>query len=181
MRCLLASSAANAARASAGGLRALVPLAAARTLLRLRAVVAREDAEGHRDARLEARELEPARRLGGDVLEVRRVAADDAAERDHGRVAPSLREGHRSEWKLERSGHGHHVDALARDTRLGKGREGALEEPGRDVAVETTDDDADVPASAVRRALVDADAVGDAKLAGRVLDAGLRHSASGSS
>src|SRR5918994_6856744 len=44
--------------------------------------------EGDRDARLERRQLEAARRLRRDVLEMRRLAADHAAERDYAGVAP---------------------------------------------------------------------------------------------
>ena len=64
----------------ARGLGALVALRAAGTGLGLLAVVAGEHAEGDRDARLERGQLEPARGLAGDVVEVRRLAADDAAE-----------------------------------------------------------------------------------------------------
>src|ERR1044072_8927213 len=42
----------------------------------------RKHAERDRDARLERCELEAGRSLAGDEVEVRRVAADDAAERD---------------------------------------------------------------------------------------------------
>ena len=66
--------------------------------------VEREDAEGDRDAGLERGELEPARGLARDVVEVRRVAADDAAERDDAGEAAGLRERRGGEGELERPG-----------------------------------------------------------------------------
>src|SRR2546421_5710769 len=55
--------------------------------LRLLDVLDREDAEADRHARLERCELEPARGLACDVVEVRGLAADDAAECDDAGVA----------------------------------------------------------------------------------------------
>ena len=49
--------------------------------------VAGEQAERDGHAGLDPGQLEPARRLAGDEVEVRRLAADHAAERDHARVA----------------------------------------------------------------------------------------------
>jgi len=83
---------------------------------------------------------------------VRRVAADDAAERDDACEAATLRERHCAEWKLEGPGNLHHGDGLADDTGPLELLEGALEQPVRDVAVEPADDDADRAAAAVRGA-----------------------------
>ena len=69
--------------------------------LGLRARVAREEAESDRDARVEPGELEPARRLRADVVEVRRLAADDAAERDDVLSSADLAEGDRRELRSE--------------------------------------------------------------------------------
>ena len=151
------------------GLGALVSLRPARALLRLPAAVAGEDAEGDGNTRLEPGELEPARGLAGDVLEVRRVAADHAAESDDAGVAPGLCKRHRAERELEGARDRHDVDPLLRHSGLGQRLKGALEESGRDVAVEAADDDADRAVRAVRRAGDDADSLRDAELSRRVL------------
>ncbi len=87
-------------------------------LLGLLARVHGQDAERDRHAGLERSELEAARRLARHVVEVRRLAADHAAERDHAGVAAGLRERHRGERELERAGNRHDHDRVARDTDL---------------------------------------------------------------
>src|SRR6185295_16143868 len=146
------------------GLGTLVSLRPARALLRLPAAVAGEDAEGDGDTRLEPGELEPARGLAGDVLEVRRVAADDAAERDDAGVAPRLCKCHRAERELEGARDRHDIDPLLRHSGLGQRLKGALQESRRDVTVEAADDDADPAVRAVRRARDDAHSLRDAEL-----------------
>jgi hypothetical protein len=74
--------------------------------------VEREDTEGDGHSRLESGELKPARCLARDVVEVRRVAADDAAERDDAREAARLGKGRGGERELERPGHDHDRDRL---------------------------------------------------------------------
>src|SRR5207237_2174753 len=54
--------------------------------------LAREDTEGHGDSGLERSELQTARGLPGDEVEVRRLAADHASESDDAAVAAGLRE-----------------------------------------------------------------------------------------
>ena len=85
----------------------------------------REHAEGDRHARLERGELEARRGLACDEVEVRRVAADHAAQGDDARVAAGLRERHRRDRQLERSRHGHDRDRVARDAGLLELRERA--------------------------------------------------------
>src|SRR4051794_21419236 len=75
-------------------------------LARLLLGVGGQHAERDRNARLQARELEPARRLARDELEVRRLAADDRAESDDARVAARLRQRHRGQRQLECARHG---------------------------------------------------------------------------
>ena len=77
-----------------------------------------EHAERNRDARLDRRELQPRRGLARDVVEVRRLAADDRAERDDAGVAARLRERHRGERQLERARHRHDGDRVRRDPGL---------------------------------------------------------------
>src|SRR5262245_47220239 len=78
--------------------------------LRLLDAVERQDAERDGHTRLERGELEPARGLTRDVVEVRRVAADDTAERDDAREAARLGERRGGERELERPGHDHDRD-----------------------------------------------------------------------
>ena len=56
-----------------------------------------QNAERHRDARLQSGELETARGLARDLDEVRRVASNDAPERHDARKPPSLRERRRGQ------------------------------------------------------------------------------------
>ena len=56
-------------------------------------VIEREKSEGDGNAGLERGELQPACRLARDIVEVRRVSSDDAAEGDDAGEAPGLRKG----------------------------------------------------------------------------------------
>ena len=82
------------------------------------------------NAGLDRRELEPAGRLAGHVVEVRRLAADDAPERDDAGVAAGLGERHRRERQLERAGHGNDRDRVALDSRGIELLERPFEQPG---------------------------------------------------
>ena len=88
-------------------------------------------------------QLEPARRLAGDVVEVRRLAADHGAERDDARVAARLRERHRRERQLERPGNGHDRDRLAAHARPLELVQRPGQQLARELTVEAPDDDAD--------------------------------------
>src|SRR5215207_11778326 len=70
----------------AGRVGALVAPSPAGAGKRLLPRLAGQHAEGDRNARLERRQLEAARGLRGDVLEMRRLAANHAAEGDHAGV-----------------------------------------------------------------------------------------------
>ena len=61
---------------------------------------------------VERGELKPAGGLARDVVEVRRVATNDAAECDDAREAPRLREACCRKRQLERSGNDHDRDGL---------------------------------------------------------------------
>ena len=153
--------------ARAHGLGALVEAA-----LGLVGAVEREHAERDGDAGLDRGELQPARRLARDVVEVRRVAADHAAERDDAGEAARLRERHRGERELERARHGHHGDRVARRRRGVELGERRLEQPRRHVAVEPRDDDADGAALAGGLALEHGVAGRHGELAGGMLHRG---------
>ena len=71
------------------------------TGLRLLDAIEREQAERDRDAGLEGRELEAAGGLARDVVEVRRIPANDASERDDAREPARLGERGRGKWELE--------------------------------------------------------------------------------
>ena len=120
----------------AGGLGAAVD-----ARLRLLARLGRDHAERHRDARLDRRQLEAARRLARDEVEVRRLPADDAAERDDAREAAGLRERERRQRQLERPGDGHDRDGVVLDVAVAERLQRVLEQGRRDVAVEPADDD----------------------------------------
>ena len=69
--------------------------------------------------------------LAGDVVEVRRLAADDAANGDHAGVPARPRQGHGAQRQLEGARDRDDVDAVALDARALQSRDGAVEEPGR--------------------------------------------------
>ena len=116
-----------------------------------------------------AAELESGGRLAGDVVEVRRLAADHAAESDDAGVAARLRKRHRAERQLERARHGHHRDRLLCDPGLLELGERRREQPVHDLAVEARDDDADAATRVPRLALEQVDVVGNVEVARRVL------------
>src|SRR5713226_6763786 len=68
--------------AGIGGLAALVLAVDAGARQRLRLVFHRENAEADGEAVLERELLQPTRALAADIVVMRRLAADDAAERD---------------------------------------------------------------------------------------------------
>src|SRR5215211_201227 len=123
----------------------------------------RQHAERHRYAGLDRRQLQPARRLARDVVEVRRLAADHAPERDNAGVLPGLRECDRRDRQLEGARDGDDRDRLALDAGLLELVQRALEQPARDSAVELGHDDADGLAAATLRA-------GEHLVAGRNLE-----------
>ena len=92
------------------GVLALVALAAARPRERLLHGLDREHAERARHAGRELDVLDPARRLGADVVVVVGLAADHRAEAGDARVAAGLGQVLRRERQLERAGHVEHVD-----------------------------------------------------------------------
>src|SRR5437763_13372689 len=98
-----------------GGLEPLVPGLDPRAVYRLFERVGGDDAVEHGHARREGGMCDTLRHLGGDVLEVRRLPADDRAEADDGVEAARRGEPVRDERYLERAGHAEVLDrALGR-------------------------------------------------------------------
>src|SRR4029450_13343165 len=122
---------------AADGLRAR-----ADTRLRLVETIEREDAERNGYAGLERGELETARSLARDVLEVRRVTSDVAAERDDAREAARCRERGRRERELEGARNDHDRDRVLTYPRRRELRERSVEQLGRDARVEPRHDPA---------------------------------------
>jgi hypothetical protein len=133
--------------------------------------VAGEDTEGNRHAGVESGQLEAARGLGGDVVEVGRLAADHAAEGDHAGVAAGLRERHRGERELERAGDGDDGHRVAVDACLRKLVERGLQQPPRDLAVEPRDHHGDAAPGPIRLSGEHAIPLGNVEYSGRVLRA----------
>ena len=102
---------------------------------------------------------------------MRRLAADDRAERDDAGVAARLRERHRGERSSNAPGTGTTVTASGRDPGLLERLDRPGEHPVRQAAVEAGDDDRDRAPVAGRRALEHGVAVRDVDLAADVLDA----------
>src|SRR5215469_5855758 len=126
-------------------LAALVAGAGGRTLERLLESVHRQNAKGHRHTGLEPGQLQPVRRLTGDVFEVRRVAANHAAQCDHGIVATARGESADHHWQLERAGYAYHGEILGGATALVPGGARALEQAQDDEVVEARGDDRHAP------------------------------------
>src|SRR5215831_1601214 len=126
-------------------LAALVARPGGRALERLLESVHRQNDKAHRYPGLEPGELQAVRRLTGDVFEVRRVAADHAAECDHGIVATARGESAHHHWQLEGAGYAHHGEILCGATALVPGSARALEEARDDEVVEARSDDRHAP------------------------------------
>src|SRR4051794_4761456 len=117
----------------------LVALAAAGAGQRLVHVLDGQHAERARDAGAQLHVLDPARRLGADVVVVIGLAADDGAEARHAGVAAGLGEVLRRERQLVGAGHRERVDIL--DARLGEGLARAALQPLGQILVEAADGD----------------------------------------
>ena len=83
---------------------------------------------------------EPARRLACDVLEVRRLAPDHAAERHDGRVPAACRRRFRRDRQLEGARHPNHVDLRLGHALLAEALPRALQQTTGDDLVVTGDD-----------------------------------------
>ena len=122
-----------------GGVAALVALVAARARQRLLHVRHRQHPERARHAGLQLDRLDPARRLGADVVVVVGLAADDRPQARDARVAARLGEVLGGKRQLEGAGHVERVDVL--DARLGeRGARPALQ-AGGEILVEAPDGD----------------------------------------
>src|SRR6202043_206072 len=104
--------------------------------------------EGDRHAGLEACELQAARAFAGDIVEVRRVAADHAAEGHEGVVTAAGGKLACDYRQLERARHAHHRKVGGGAAVLEPGAGGTLEQTRHDEIVEARRDDRDLtPAS----------------------------------
>ena len=139
-----------------GGL--LADVVAARLLLaagqRLVEVLGRQHAEHDGPPGVQPDAHDPGRGLAGHVLEVRRLAADDAAEADHRVVIGGQRPG--GERDLERPGHPRHRDVVVGDAGRRQSAAGTVEQAQRDVAVEAGGDDGHAQTGTVEHRLGDA-------------------------
>src|SRR5437763_1590034 len=122
-----------------GRLVAFVPGRAARPRHRLLERFSGQHPEPDGEAMGERDGAEPAGRLARDVLEVRRLAADHAAERHDRRVPPARGCGFRGHGQLERPRDPDHVHAPVRHPLLLQALARALEQPARDDLVVTGD------------------------------------------
>ena len=126
-----------------GRFAALVAMLAAGACVRLRLVVAGEDAEDHRDVVLDRGGLEPARGLRADVVEVGGVAPDHRAEGHDGVSVAASRNPAGGQRKLERTGDTDNEDPVATQTEAGEGVEDGFEQPRHDGVIEPGRDDPD--------------------------------------
>ena len=136
------------------GFSALVHARERGTLLGLRLVLGGEHAEDHRHTGREARVHEAARALARHVIEMRRVAADHAAQRDHRVVLAAGGELERRQRQLEGAGRAH---ARRVHRRLppcaGPGARGALDELVDQRGIEARRDDGHAVAAGIEAAL----------------------------
>ena len=116
-------------------------------------------------------QLQAGRALGRDVLEVRRLAAHDRAQRDDAGVPARLGERHGGQGQLEGAGNRHDGDRVLGHTGSRERLEGTVQQAVGDAAVEARDDHGHRAPVAERRALDQRIAVGDVDLASHVLDA----------
>ena len=75
-------------------------------------VVGGQHTERHRHSGFERDLLQARARFSGDVIEVRRVAANHRAQRDDAVIAMRVRQHFRRQGKLKRSRHEKHVEAF---------------------------------------------------------------------
>src|SRR5688572_23424616 len=108
---------------------ALVASARSRPLERLLDRLRRQHTEYHRNAGLDRNVLKPASALARNVLKVRRIATDDAAERNDRLVLPALRRATRNDRQLECTGHSHDREIRRIAAVLFPRSDGALHEP----------------------------------------------------
>ena len=108
-------------------------------------VVAGEQAEADRHVELGARVGEPARRFAGDVVEVRRVAANHGADGDERVVALGREQAARRDRQLPRARHPDDVDVVDRDAVPHERVERAVDQRLDDVSIEAAGDDGEAP------------------------------------
>ena len=100
----------------------------------------RQHAEDDRHVGIQRRLPDATARFGADVIEMRRVAANDRPETNH-RIEP-LRPGHRPrhQGNLERPRHPHHFNVVVFDPVFGQPLNAGTQQLARDKLVELRDD-----------------------------------------
>ena len=93
----------------------------------------------------------PFRHFAGNVVEVRRVPLDQAAQAHHGRVPAGAREALRGQRDLEAPRHPGHVDGVLGDAVAPEAVHGAGDQFAREEVVEPRRDDRDSAAAGVER------------------------------
>ena len=92
-----------------------------------------------------------ARRLAGDVIEVRRVAANHRADGDERVVALHGEQSPRGDRQLPRAGHPHHVDVVDGGAMPNERVERAVDETLDDFVIESAGHDREPPVLTGRR------------------------------
>ena len=101
----------------------------------------------------QARVHEAARALAGHVLEMRRVAANHAAERDHRVVLAAGRELERRQRQLEGAGRAQHDQLVGAAAVRAPGARGALDQLVDERGIEARRDDGHATAARIEAAL----------------------------
>jgi hypothetical protein len=125
---------------------------AAGTVARLRVIVAGEQPEADRRLEIRAGAREAGRGLARDVVEVRRVAANDRADSDERVVALAGEQAPRRDRQLPRAGHPNDVHVIGSSAVADQGVERPVDEPLDDGLVESTGDDGEAAVLPGRRA-----------------------------
>ena len=113
----------------------------------------RQHAKRDRNARVRAHRHDSLRHRGRDVLEVHRLALDDAAQTDDGVISSSPCETTGGQRDLEGTRHADDGDAGAIDAGITQSRARAAKQPVSDVLVESRHDDGKAATGGLGRAL----------------------------
>jgi hypothetical protein len=123
-----------------GRLPTAVELGRLRPLDRLRNRMRRQYTEDDRHVGIQRRLPYAATRLCANVIEMRRVAANDRPETNHCIEPVRSRHCPRRQGNLERSRHPHHLDVVGLDPMFGQPRNAGIQQLTRDEPVELRDD-----------------------------------------
>src|SRR3954468_9861410 len=135
------------------GIVAFVAVRTARTVFRLLVGVAGQNAETDRRLGVGAHRGESARRLAGDVVEVRGLTTDHGADGDQAVVALAGEQPPRRHWQLPRARHPDDVDVFEDDTGFHQRVERAIYQLLDDRLVEATREHGHAATDAARQSL----------------------------